>query len=174
MSGKSPLPRSFSPSATTARQRRVIELLSLGKKVREIAAEMGGITEDGVRKLMRRALTAQAADLRSADAFDRAAAIYLIRHDALMEAWYPAALARDKDAFDAVYKLMNLFAEINGLKAPIKIEPVGAGEGAHARVGAEVVEVVLGRLQELSERQRPAAIEGTATEAAAEESETAS
>ena len=166
MAGKSPLPRSFSPSATTARQRKVIELLSLGKKVREIADEMGGITEDGVRKLMRRALTAQAADLRSADAFDRAAATYLIRHDALMESWFPLAIGRtpNKDAADVVLKLMNLFADVYGLKAAIKVEPVSAGEGGHARVEAEVVEVVLGRLQELSERQRPAEIEGTATE----------
>lgn len=170
MAGVSPLPRSFSPSATTARQRHCIELMSLGRTAAQIAAEMGGITENGARKLMKRALMGQAAELLSADAFARAAALYLLHHDAMMQAWFPRAVGThpDKDAADVALKLMNLFADVYGLKT-INIQPLAPVEEGSGRVGADVVQVVLARLQELSDRQQPPAIEATVAEVLPEE-----
>jgi hypothetical protein len=162
MSGKSPVPRSFSHAQATARQRRVIELLAAGTKARDIAKTMGGITENGARKLMARALKAQAAVLLSDGAFEAAAAVYLERHDMLLEAWLPHALGvnpdapnergkPDKDAADVVLRLMKLFADVYGLNAPIRVQPVDPDSGP-GRPGVDLVTAVMAHLDELSER----------------------
>lgn len=163
MPGKSPLPRSFSHSQTTARQRKVIDLLANGVKPKDIAAEMGGITENGVRKLMARALAAQAQFLLSDGAFATAAAIYLTRHDALLAAWFPHAIGGfvngeqvplSKDAADIVMKLMNMYADVYGLKAPVKVQPVAA-EPAPTRPTVDLVSAVMDHLDELAARMGP-------------------
>jgi DNA-binding CsgD family transcriptional regulator len=177
MPGKSPLPRSFSPSATTARQRRVIELLANGKKAREIAHELGGITENGARKLMARALAAQARRLLSEEAFEQAAATYLGWHERLFEAWMPYAVGYvdgqtmkpDKDGADVVLKLMKQYADVYGLNAPIRVQPVAADDPGAVRPEADIVTAVMTHLDELSERMGliggppPVVIEGEST-----------
>lgn len=153
MSGPSNLPRSWSPSAATARQRKVIELLAMGKQVPQIARELA-ITDNAVWKLMRRALANQAKDLQTPEGFDRAKALYLLHHDAMMATWFPRAVGThpDEKAADIVMKLMSLYADVSGLKAPVKIEPVGDGVEL-AR--PEVVALVLDRLDELAARSTP-------------------
>lgn len=157
----SPVPRAFSHSQTTARQRKVIDLLANGVKPVEIAKQLGGITENGVRKLIARALKAQAADLLSTGAFERAAGLYLLWNERLMAGWMPYALPRvhngetvppDKDAADVVIKLMKQFADVYGLNAPIKVQPVDPATANAPRPEGEVVAAVMAHLDELSER----------------------
>lgn len=168
--------RAFSHAQMTARQRIVIELLARGAKAKEIAGKLG-ITENGARKLMARALGAQAKELLSAEAYQNAAARYLLQHDALLEAWFPHAVGvgvvdgervkPDKEAADVVLNLMKQYAQVYGLNAPVKIQPVGPAEPQGVRPAADVVGAVMQHLDELAERMGalPKAIEAQEVDA---------
>lgn len=162
-------PQAFSHAQTTARQRVVIEMLAQGAKAKAIAGKLG-MTENGARKLMGRALKAQAAVLLSREAFEQAAALYLLWHDEMLQAWMPFAIGRvdgarivpDKDAADVMLKLMKQFADVYGLTAPIKVQAV-AGEHAgpsSERPQADLVALVMKHLDELADRQFPPVVRG--------------
>lgn len=161
--GRKARPQAFSHAQTTARQRLVIELLSMGTKAADIATRLG-ISENGARKLMARALKAQAVELLSTEAHERAAALYLLWHDGMLQAWMPYALGRigrqvqapDKDAADVVLKLMKQFADVYGLNAPVLVQPVApAADGLPVRPQQDLVAAVMKHLDELAERQFP-------------------
>lgn len=146
------LPRSFSPSATTARQREIIRLMALGVKMPEIARQLGNITESAARKLGRRALVAQAAELRSMAGFEVALALHMVRYEMLLSVWMPKAVAGDDKAADLVGKWLGQIADINGFKQVLKGAP---GDGDDAPAPADLVAGVLDRLEQLHERLRP-------------------
>lgn len=151
MPGESPLPRSFPPTAVTARQREVLRLRALGTPVPEIARQLGGVTESAVWKLLKRALIAQAAELRSTEAFETSLALQMIRYELLLSKWFPRAMALDKDAADVALKLMSQIADVNGFKS-IRIMP-GDGKQAGTPAAPQIlVTSVLQRLEQLSER----------------------
>lgn len=162
----SPVPRSFSPTAVTARQRLAIELFAAGLKVPEIGRRLGGISDSGVRKLIRRALDRQAAALRADGAHERAAAQFWQWHGQLMTAWMPRALALDDKAADFVAKLLALYVDVKGLRrqageagsaAKGAIAGGGSGESDHdgGRPAVDQVEVALRLLAVVAERQLP-------------------
>lgn len=175
--GKSGPKRAFSHAQMTARQRVVIEMLARGAKAKEIAAKLG-ITENGARKLMARALGAQAKELLSTEAYEHAAARYLLQHDVMLQAWFPDAVGidehgnrvpKDKAAADVVLNLMKQYAQVYGLNAPVKIQPVGPAEPQGVRPHADLVSTVLEHLDELAERMGaiPKAIEAHDVDAVA-------
>lgn len=110
----SPVPRSFGRKATTARQRKAIDLLANGLTAEQAAQELGGITVNGVRKLWNRALAAQAADLRDADAYERGLTVVMLRLEKMLAAWMPKALALDKDAADIALRTIGLVMKVCG------------------------------------------------------------
>lgn len=164
----SPVPRSFSPTATTARQRLAIELFASGLKVPEIGRQLGGISDSGVRKLIRRALDRQAAALRADGAHERAAAQFWQWHQQLMTAWMPRALALDDKAADFVAKLLALYVDVKGLRHR-GVEAGSAAKGAlpagaesdldsgGGRPGVDQVAEALRLLALVAERQLPPA-----------------
>jgi hypothetical protein len=161
------LPRSWSPSQTTARQREIIRLMALGRTMPEIAKELGNITESAARKLGRRALIAQAEDLRAAGSWEASLALYLVRYEMLLAVWLPKALAGDEKAADLAGKYLVQVGRVSGFEA-IPREP-GSGDD-DGPAGADMVAAVLDRLEQLHERLKPPTIEG---EVLNEEQETA-
>lgn len=164
MPGKSPLPRSFPPTAVTARQREVIRLRALGTPVPEIARRLGGVTESAVWKLLKRALAAQAAELRTTEAFEAALALHVARYEMLLSPWMPKAIALDKDAADVVLKILSQIADVSGFKS-IKLVP-DTGPADRVSAPAAMIASVLDRLEQLHERHNapPATIDGETVE----------
>lgn len=150
----SDLPRTWSPSQTTARQREIIRLMALGVPMPEIAKKLGNITESAARKLGRRALISQAADLRATGSFEAALALYMIRIEMLLSVWLPKALAGDEKAADLASKYLSQVADVNGFKTM----PRDFGQnGDDGPAGDDLVAAVLDRLEQLSQRLNPAA-----------------
>lgn len=145
----SELPRSWSPSAVTARQREVLRLLCLGVKYPEIAKQLGNITESAARKLGRRALVAQARELRSMEGFETSLALHMLRYDMLFATWFPKAVAGDEKAAQLVGTWMGQIADINGFKQILKSDQLG---GDDSPAGADLVAGVLDRLEQLHAR----------------------
>ena len=146
------LPRSWSPSQTTARQREIIRLMALGVPMHKIAAELGNITESAARKLGRRALIAQAEDLRSAGAYEAGLALYLTQYQMLLAVWLPKALAGDEKAADLCSKYLVQIGRVSGYEA-IQRDPGDGDDDGPA--GADMVAQVLDRLEQLHERLKP-------------------
>lgn len=152
----SPVPRSFSKSATTARQRRAIELLANGYTAAQAGAELGGITENGVRKLWARALRAQAAELRESDAYERGLAITLLRLETMLTRWLPRANQLDKDAADIALRILGLIIRVCGYdekgpaRGPRAIEAPESDAIAGVVLPADAIEGVLGRLEAIA------------------------
>lgn len=150
------LPRSWSPSQTTARQREIIRLMALGVSMPNIARQLGNITESAARKLGRRALIAQAAELRATGSFEEALALYLLRVEMLIAVWLPKALAGDEKGADLTHKYLSMVADVQGFKTMPR--DFGAGDGDQP-APADLVAGVLDRLEQLSQRLNPV-IEG--------------
>lgn len=158
----SELPRSWSPSQTTARQREIIRLMALGVSFPRIAEELGNITESAARKLGRRALISQAADLRSAESFAAALALHMTRYELLLSVWFPKAMAGDDKAADLVGKYMSQIGDIQGFKTMPR--EFGNGDGDEP-ASADLVKMALDRLEQLHERlQGPSTIDGEVVE----------
>lgn len=153
----SDLPRSWSPSQTTARQREIIRLMALGVTMPEIARRLGNITESAARKLGRRALIAQAADLRAAGSFDEALALYLIRVEMMLSTWLPKAFAGDEKAAEISHRYLSMVADVQGFKAMPRDS--GAGD-ADQPAPADLVAGALDRLEQLAQRLNPGVIDG--------------
>lgn len=151
MPGNSPVPRSFAPTAVTARQREVLRLRALGTPVPEIARQLGGVTESAVWKLLKRALAAQAAELRSMEAFELALALQMMRYELLLSKWFPRAMSLDKDAADVALKIMSQIADVNGFKS-LRIVPGQGRTGEPPIAPQTLVTAVLERLEQLSDR----------------------
>lgn len=167
MPGESPIPRSFPPTAVTARQREVLRLRAIGTPVPEIAQKLGGVTESAVWKLLKRALAAQAAELRSTGAFETALAMQMVRYELLLSKWFPRAMSLDKDAADIALKIMGQIADVNGFKS-LRIVPDPGGTANTPAAPQTLVTAVLERLEQLSDRF---AITPPALEAGAPETE---
>ena len=128
MAHNSPVPRSFSKSAMTARQRKAIDLLANGVTAVEAGRQLGGVSENGVRKLWNRALAAQAREMRSADAYERGLAALMIRLEAMLLKWLPRAHQLDKDAADICLRTFALMMRISGYDAPNSTRPHAADD----------------------------------------------
>lgn len=155
----SDLPRSWSPSQTTARQYEIIRLMALGVSMPEIARRLGNITESAARKLGRRALIAQAADLRATGSFEAGLALYLYRYEMLLAAWFPKAMAGDEKAADLVGKYLVQIGRVSGYENITRDPGSGDDDGP---ASPDLVQSALDRLEQLSQRLNPAAptIEG--------------
>lgn len=151
----SDLPRSWSPSATTARQMEVIRLLAIGVKYPAIAKQLGNITESAARKLGRRALVALAKDLRSMAGFESALALHMVRYDMLLAVWMPKALAGDDKAAQICGTYLGQIADINGFKQILKADQL---QGDDAPAPADLVAGVLDRLEQLHHRLNPGGV----------------
>jgi hypothetical protein len=147
------LPRSWSPSQTTARQREIIRLMALGVTMPEIARQLGNITESAARKLGRRALIAQADDLRAAGSYEAGLALYLTRYEMLLSVWLPKAVAGDEKAADLCGKYLVQVGRVSGYEALPREDTGGDDDGP---AGADMVAAVLDRLEQLHERLNPA------------------
>jgi hypothetical protein len=155
------LPRSWSPSQTTARQREIIRLMALGVTMPDIAKQLGNITESAARKLGRRALIAQADDLRAAGSWEAGLALYLTRYEMLLAVWLPKALAGDEKAADLAGKYLVQVGRVSGFESvPREYGPGDDSEPA----GADMVAAVLDRLEQLHERLKPPTIDGEVVE----------
>lgn len=151
------LPRSWSPSQTTARQREIIRLMAIGVPMPKIAEQLGNITESAARKLGRRALIAQAEDLRAAGAWEAGLALYLTRYEMLLSVWLPKALAGDEKAADLCGKYLVQVGRVSGYEAIPREGGSGDDDGPAT---PDMVAAVLDRLEQLSERLNPATIDG--------------
>jgi len=146
------LPRTWSPSQTTARQREIIRLMALGVPMPRIAEQLGNITESAARKLGRRALIAQAADLRATGSFEAALSLYMIRIEMLLSVWLPRALGGDEKAADLCGKYLSQVADVHGFKTM----PRDFGQGGDdSPADADLVAQVLDRLEQLHVRLTP-------------------
>lgn len=143
---------SKSKNAVTARQRRIIELAAMGIPIAEIARQMGSVRVDTAQDLLRRALAAQATQLREEGAWEAAYVLHMRRLDMLMEKWMPLALAGDEKAADKVDKWLTHYERVQGLAAPQRLEVEATvdepGDGRAALVAA-----VLSRLEDVKHRQ---------------------
>lgn len=156
MSASNGLPRSWSPSQTTARQREIIRLMALGVPMPKIAQQLGNITESAARKLGRRALIAQANDLRAAGSFEQALALYLIRVEMMLSVWLPKGLAGDEKAAEIAHRYLSMVADVHGFKTMPRDFGNGNDDGP---AGDDLVNAVLDRLEQLHQRLNPT-IEG--------------
>lgn len=183
MPGKSPVPRSFSRSATTARQRQAIDLLANGLTAKEAGRRLGGISENGVRKLWARALRAQAAEMRNSDAYERGLALILLRLETLLLPWLAKGIAGDKDGADVALRTLALIMRVCGYDSPATTRPqIGDGGDTAADTGPgqplapAQVAGVLERLEDIGNRLSDAAraqtIEGQLADQPATEKET--
>lgn len=158
MPNNSPVPRSFSRSATTARQREAITLLANGVTAKEAGRKLGGITENGVRKLWARALRAQAREMRSADAYERGLAQLMLRLEALLATWLAKGIAGDKDGADISLRTLALIMRVCGYDDQRTTRPqIGDGgdtaEPGHAQpLPAAQLAGVLERLEDIGNR----------------------
>lgn len=147
----SPVPRSFGRKATTARQRKAIDLLANGLTAEQAAQELGGITVNGVRKLWNRALAAQAADLRDADAYERGLTVVMLRLEKMLAAWMPKALALDKDAADIALRTIGLVMKVCGYDTqgsrPQRDDGDGPGDNAGEVLPESAIKAILDRLE---------------------------
>jgi hypothetical protein len=157
---------SKSPRMVTARQRQIIELAALGTPLEQIAKVMGSIRIDSVRRLLDRALAAQAETLREDGAWERAYVLQTTRLDMLMATWMPKALAGDDKAATMVDKWLTHYERLQGLAAPQRLEAAVTVDDASAG-RASVIEAVLARLDDVKMRQQ--IIDGQAVETTAEE-----
>lgn len=174
MPGRSPVPRSFSKSATTARQRAAIDHLANGLTAKETGQRLGGISENGVRKLWARALRAQAASMRESDAYERGLALILLRLETLLLPWLAKGIAGDKDGADIALRTLALIMRVCGYDDPKTTRPqVGDGgdttaAGPGQPLAPSQVAGVLERLEDigarLAEAAPQAAIEGHVVE----------
>lgn len=167
MPGKSPVPRSFSRSATTARQRQAIVLLANGVTAKDAGVELGGISENGVRKLWNRALRAQARDMRSADAYERGLTAIMLKLEALLSPWLIKGIGGDKDGADISLRTIALIMRVAGYDDPAATRPQPGDGGTPADspglpLNASQVAEVLARLEGIGNRLAEAApvIEG--------------
>jgi hypothetical protein len=132
--------------------------MALGVSFPKIAQELGNITESAARKLGRRALISQAADLRSAESFSAALALHMVRYELLLSVWFPKAMAGDDKAADLVGKYMSQIGDIQGFKTMPR--DTGGGDGDEP-ASADLVKMALDRLEQLHERMKePATIDG--------------
>lgn len=120
----------------------------------QIAQELGNITESAARKLGRRALIAQAADLRATGSFEAALSLYMIRIEMLLAVWLPKALAGDEKAADLAAKYLSQVADVHGFKTM----PRDFGQnGDDGPASDDLVAAVLDRLEQLHQRLTPTA-----------------
>jgi hypothetical protein len=158
MPSKSPVPRSFSRSATTARQREAIKLLANGVTAKEAGRQLGGITENGVRKLWARALRQQAKEMRTADAYERGLAMVMLRLEALLATWLAKGIAGDKDGADIALRTLALIMRVCGYDDQRSTRPqVGDGgdpatDGPGQPLPAAQLAGVLSRLEDIGNR----------------------
>lgn len=159
MPSNSPVPRSFGRSATTARQRKAIDLLANGLTAKQAGAQLGGITENGVRKLWARALRAQAAEMRTSDAYERGLARIMLHLEALLATWLAKGIAGDKDGAEIALRTLALIMRVCGYDSPATTRPqVGDGgdpatdTGPGRPLDAGLVNAVLDRLETIGNR----------------------
>lgn len=180
MPGKSPVPRSFSRSAVTARQRKAIDLLANGATAKEAGQRLGGISENGVRKLWARALRAQARDMRDSDAYERGLVVVMLKLEALLAPWLVKGIAGDKDGADIALRTLALIMKVCGYDNPAATRPqVGDGgdtpDAGHGRpLDPSQLASVLTRLEDIGTRLAAASspvIEGELADQPANEQE---
>jgi hypothetical protein len=162
MPGKSPVPRSFSRSAITARQRQAIMLLANGVTAKEAGRQLGGISENGVRKLWHRALRAQAREMRTVDAYERGLTTIMLKLEALLAPWLTKGIAGDKDGADISLRTIALIMRVAGYDSPAttRPQPGDGGEpadGPGMPLNAAQVADVLARLEGIGNRLSEAA-----------------
>ena len=131
--------------------------MALGVNMPKIAQQLGNITESAARKLGRRALIAQAAELRAAGSFEAALALYLTQVNMLLSVWMPKALAGDEKGADLTHKYLSMVADVWGFKTMPRDFGKGDDDGP---ADEDLVKAVLDRLEQLNQRLTPTTIDG--------------
>lgn len=154
--GKANVPRSFTKNQATARQRRVIELMANGKTAAEIAELMGPVSVSAIRKMQKRALANQAAEMANREYWQAAHVLQTMQYQALLARWLPRAVSAsfDDKAAEIALKIMNQYDGISGFKT-VRLE-TSSSDGGTGEISVPLTQAqiagVMSRLDGLADR----------------------
>lgn len=136
MTRDKPDPRAIGrmPNKLKARRMEAIRLAAQGYTSEYIAAHLdiyGG--KNGVNRLLRRALKALAEEFHQTETWERARALYLQHHYALLEKWLPAAVNGDPRSAELALKILAQIGLTSGFHT-IQVRSSGETEHTHRHV----------------------------------------